>query len=172
MLSKEESFNKTTWMSSRTGKKTSIIVGVYITDDPYVRLVYSVTDRNGNKTDYNYEVSLVTTPCYYGGKRWWFACLVCGRRVGVLYMAPGDTRFYCRHCNNLSYHSRNRCTMEAFGDTSRQIDKLRSEIKRWSYRRRPTRKVRRLQALQRKMRILSWPVRAQIETFKARVSKL
>ncbi len=171
MLSKEESFNKATWMNSRTGKKTSIIVGVYITDDPYVRFVYSVTDREGNKTDYDYEVSLVTTPCNFGGVRYWFGCPLCGRRVGVLYMAPGDTKFYCRHCNNLSYHSRNRCTMAAFGDTSRQIDKLRSEIKRWSYRGRPTRKVRRLQALERKMRILSWSVRAQFEKLKARVLK-
>ena len=101
MLSSGYSSETRIWSSNRTDKKTIIGLAVDITDDPYVRLIYSVTDREGKRTDYDYQVSLVTTPCNYGGIRWWFACPVCGLRVGVLYMAPGDTRFYCRHCNNL-----------------------------------------------------------------------
>ncbi len=164
MLTGEESFEKITWTRDRPSKTLSVNIGVYITnDDPFVILLYTLTDRNGNKTDYKYEVSLVTTLCNFGGVRYWFACLVCHSRVGVLYLPPGEVRFLCRHCYNLSYHSRNRCTMESFGDTSRQIDKLRSEIKRWSYRGRPTRKVRRLQALERKMRILGSCAMMRIE---------
>lgn len=169
MLTGEESIEKIAWTSSMRGKTTTIILGVYLTDNPFAVLMYSVTDRDGNKTDYNDEVSLVTTPCYFGGVRYWFVCPSCGRRVAVLYLARGDVYFRCRHCNNLSYHSRNRCTLEAFGHTSRQVDKLRSEIKRWTWRGRPTRKVRRLQALEWKMRILSGPVRARMEKFKARL---
>ena len=157
------------WSSNRTDKKTIISLAVDITDDPYVRLLYSVTDRNGNETDYDYQVSLVTTPCYFGGVRYWFSCLYCGRRVAVLYLAPGDVYFRCRHCNNLSYHSRNRCTMGSFGHTSRQIDQLRSEIKRWTWQGRPTRKVIRLQALERKMSALSGPVMSRIDKLKARL---
>ncbi len=170
MLRGEENIEKISWTSSMRGKTTTIIVGVYLTDNPFIILIYTVTDRDGNKTDYNYAVSLVTTPCNLGGVRYWFACLVCGRRVGVLYMVPGDTRFYCRHCNNLSYHSRNRCNMGAFGHTSRQIDQLRSEIKRWTWRGRPTRKVRKLRALERKMRVLSGPIMARIGKITARLS--
>lgn len=144
-------------------------LGVYLTDDPCVVIMYCVTDRDGNKTDYNDVVSLVTTPCSFGGVRYWFGCPGCGRRVGVLYMVPGGTRFYCRHCNNLTYHSRNRSTTELFGHTSRQIDKLRSEIKRWTWRGRPIRKVRRLQVLERKMQILGGVVSARIERFTARL---
>jgi pyruvate-formate lyase-activating enzyme len=127
------------------------------------------TDRQGNKIDCDYEVSLVTTPCYYGGVRYWFSCSSCGRRVAVLYLAPGGVYFRCRHCNNLSYWSRNRCTLESFGHIDREIEKLRSEIKRRTWRGRPTRKVRRLYALERKMGILSGPIMAQMEKSKARL---
>jgi hypothetical protein len=159
-----------TWVSSRSGKESTISVIVDITDDPHVTLIYSLTDREGNKTDYNYEVSLVTTPCTYGGVRYWFACPVCHERVGVLYLAPGKIYFTCRHCNNITYHSRNRCRIASFGHTSRQIDKLRSEIKRWTWRGRPTRKVRRLRTLERKAEVLGGYAMAQLEKFRARIS--
>ncbi len=170
MLSWGYSSGTRIWTSNRTDKKTIVGIGVEISDDPYVRLLYSVTDRDGNKTDYDYEISLLTTPCNFGGVRYWFACLVCGRRVGVLYMVPGDTRFYCRHCNNLSYQSRNRCMIGEFGHTSRQIDKLRSEIKRWTWRGLPTRKVRKLRRLERKMNILGGYAFSRIERLNARLS--
>jgi len=157
------------WTSSQTGKETNICLTVDITmDNPYARLVYTVTDRQGNKTDYNYEVSLVTTtPCNFGGVRYWFACLSCSGRAAVLYLATGDVYFRCRHCNNLSYRSRNRCRLESFGHTDREIKKLRSEIKRRTWRGRPTRKVRRLYALERKMGMLSGPIMAQMKKFEA-----
>jgi len=171
MLTGEEAIEKISWTRSRTGKKTSVLVGIHITnDDQFVILMYTLTDRGGNKTDYGYTVSLVTTPCNFGGVRYWFACPSCDWRVAVLYLAPGDVYFRCRHCNNLSYHSRNRSVMELFGHTSRQIEKLRSEIKRWTWRGRPTRKVRRLYKLQWKMGILSPHISARIDRFKARLN--
>jgi len=157
------------WTSSMTGKRTIIGLAVDVTNDPHIRLWYIITDRQGKKTDYNYEVSLVTTPCNLGGVRYWFGCPSCGRRVAVLYLAPGDVYFRCRNCNNLSYWSRNRCTLESFGHTDREIKKLRNEIKRWTWRGRPTRKVKRLQALERKMGILSGPIMARLDRFKARL---
>jgi len=169
MLSSGYSSETRIWSSNRTDKKTIIGVAVDITDDPYARLIYTVTDRDGKRTDYDDKVNLVTTPCYFGGVRYWFGCPWCGRRVGVLYLAPGDVNFRCRHCNNLSYHSRNNCSVAKFGVTSREIDKLRSQIKRWTWRGRPTRKVRRLHALERKMRVLSGPVMAGIEKLTARL---
>jgi hypothetical protein len=163
-----QSAQKITWTSSMPGKETTIIMGVYLTDNPFAILMYTVTGRDGNKTDYNYPVSLVTTPCNFGGVRYWFGCPSCERRVGVLYLAPGDVHFRCRHCNNLSYHSRSRSGMELFGHTSRQIDKLQGEIKRWTWRGRPTRKVRRLRALEWKMSILGGQALTKLERFTAR----
>ncbi len=84
MLSSGYSSGTRIWSSNRTDKKTIIGLAVDITDDLHVRLIYSVTDREGNKTDYDYQVSLVTTPCNFGGVRYWFACPDCWRRVGVL----------------------------------------------------------------------------------------
>ena len=169
MLTRKESIEKIVWMSSIRGKETAITVGVYITAKPFAILLYTVIDRDGNKTDYNEEVSLVTTPCNFGGVRYWFSCPSCYGRVGVLYLPPGAVKFACRHCNDLSYHSRNRCRLGEFGHTSRQIDQLRSEIKRWTWRGRPTRKVRRLYALERKMEMLSGPIMAGIDRFTARL---
>ena len=169
MLKGEEAFETITWTSNRSDKKTIIGVEVNITDDPYIRLIYSVTNREGKRTDYDYQISLVTTPCNFGGIRYWFGCPDCGRRVGVLYLAPGDVYFRCRHCSNLSYHSRNRNTLESFGHTSRQIDELRLQIKRWTWRGRPTRKVRRLRALERKMAMLSGTIGARYGKWEARL---
>ena len=171
MLTGEESIEEIAWTSTMTGKTTTIILVLFLTDDPCAVLIYTITDRDGNETEYKYAVSLVTTPCNFGGVRYWFACPSCGRRVAVLYLAPGDVYFRCRHCNNLTYDSRNNCSIARFGVTSRQIDKLRSEIKRWTWRGRPTRKVRRLQALERKMRILGGVVSARIERFTAGIRK-
>ena len=168
MLSSGQTTGKTSWTSSMTGKITTLLLLVDVTDEPFVIFMYTLTDRDGNETKYDQTVPLETTPCNFGGERYWFLCPVCYSRVGALFLIPGDVNFACRHCNNITYLSRNRCNAGAFGHTSRQIDKLRSEIKRWTWRGRPTRKVRRLQALQRKMRILSGPVMARIEKFSAR----
>ena len=63
---------------------------------PYERatlnLKYTHTDHwNGEKSNMNFEIELTTTPCRYGGKRYWFVCPLnkngqyCGKRVGVIY---------------------------------------------------------------------------------------
>jgi hypothetical protein len=160
-----------TWVTQNTGKESRIALEVNMISRPYARFKYSLTDREGNSTPYDFEVSLITTPCNFGGVRYWFACPMCGRRVGGLYLAPGDRHFICRHCNNLTYHSRNRSGMGLFGHTSRQIDKLRSEIKRWTWRGRPTRKVRRLCALERKMGVFGVQAVTRLERFAARLSR-
>lgn len=74
-----------------------------------LRLIYTITKhRTGEKKDLDYPVRLTTTPLPWGGLRYWFVCPVvgCGRRVNVLYLAPGGEIFACRHCYRLSYRSR------------------------------------------------------------------
>lgn len=160
-----------TWVTTNTGRKTGIFLEVDITGKPYARFTYSITDREGNSTPYDFEVRLIKTPCNYGGIRYWFACPACGRRVGGLYLAPGDRRFKCRQCNNLSYNSRNESSpFGIMGVIDRKIKKLRSEIKRWTWRGRPTRKVRKLQALERKMGVLGGQANARTERLMARFS--
>jgi hypothetical protein len=160
------------WTTSLTKKTTMVGLDVEVTDDPHISLYYSITDRDGNKTDYDYEVSLTTTPCYFGGVRYWFLCPMCYSRVGALYLSPGHVRFRCRHCNDLSYYSRNESSPFAFlGITDRKIKRLRSEIKRWTWRGRPTRKVRKLRRLERKVGIFGSMAMGQIDKLKARIAR-
>ncbi len=56
-------------------------------------------------------IRLETTPLHFGGHRWWGICplvvnnVPCNRRVGKLYLPPGDRYFGCRHCHRLTYRS-------------------------------------------------------------------
>ncbi len=161
--------NTLTWTRSLSGHKSSVGIVVDVMDEPYVKLNYTFTDHDsGEKTDYDYKIQLTTTPCHYGGVRYWFICplvrngLPCGRRVGTLFLSSGCKYFGCRHCYDLSYESRNECRLGRFGQmgyvlkADRQIEELREKIKRWTWRGRPTRKVKKLNALeQRAQRALS-----------------
>ena len=57
------------------------------------------------------RIELTTTPCYYGGVRWWFVCPVvkdgvyCGNRMAKLYCPPAGEYFGCRECYDLTYES-------------------------------------------------------------------
>ncbi|MFC1715622.1 hypothetical protein ACFL6S_18275 [Candidatus Poribacteria bacterium] len=81
----------------------------------YVRFFYTQTKNSTQeKTELDYKVQLVTTPCNFGGVRYWFICPLvvsgkpCNRRVANLYLPPGSKYFGCRHCYNLTY----RCQKE------------------------------------------------------------
>jgi hypothetical protein len=169
-----------TWTRRLSGRESSIGI-VVDTESLYAKVNYTITDRRtSEKTDYDYRISLTTTPCHFGGVRYWFICPVsvngvyCGRRVGTLYLASGGRYFGCRHCYNLSYESRNETRSGMFGAFSgalradRQIEDLCGQIKRWTWRGRPTRKVSRLRALEWKMGILSAQASAWMDRFKAK----
>lgn len=153
-----------TWTWSLSGRKNSVGIVGDVMNEPYVKLNYTITDRNaGEKTDYDYKVGLTTTPCHYGGVRYWFICplvrngVPCGRRVGTLFLSSGGKYFGCRHCYDLSYESRNECRLGRFGQlgyvlkAERQVEELREKVKRWTWRGRPTRKVRRINAITKRM---------------------
>lgn len=99
-----------TWTHGWPGNKSNIgIVGCVYGDDPHFRLYYTHTSFDGEKTDLNYQVAVASTPCYFGGKRYWFICplsrngIACRKRVGVLYRVG---KYYgCRHCHDLAYQS-------------------------------------------------------------------
>jgi hypothetical protein len=70
---------------------------------PQLYLQYRTgTSPHGEVAD---MVTLTATRPQFGGVRYWFRCPgpSCGRRVGVLYLPPGETHFLCRHCHGLTY---------------------------------------------------------------------
>jgi hypothetical protein len=63
------------------------------------------------------RVKIVWTNCHLGGRRPWFQCAACARRVAKLYLC-GRPIFACRHCYGLAYTSqqespRNRALTQA-----------------------------------------------------------
>lgn len=64
----------------------------------------------------NSEITIACSFPYYGGKRYWFLCPKCGRKVAFLY---GDKYFWCRHCHNLSYPT------QQIGYAARMFEKSR-----------------------------------------------
>jgi len=116
----------------------------------YINLHYTHTDHwSGEKSDMNFDIETTTTPCRFGGKRYWFICPLtkngqyCGKRVGVIYSI--GKWFGCRHCGNIAYASQMRGgKYRGSSITCPDIDKLEQEMKRWYYRGQPTRKHRRL----------------------------
>lgn len=150
------------WTHGFSGQESSIgLEGNTLDDPPYVRFFYTITRSfSGEKVKKDYKVYLTTTPCNFGGQRYWFICpltkngVPCDRRVGTLYGA-GDY-YGCRHCYDLTYDSRK----WSFGPAGaagkvllgyKKAEELEKKIKRRYYAGRPTRRQRQLDRLQSRM---------------------
>jgi hypothetical protein len=55
-----------------------------------------------NGKPFDYLVRVVTTPCNYGGVRYWWLCPHCGRRCRILYC---HGLFVCRQCSGAYYET-------------------------------------------------------------------
>lgn len=74
-----------------------------LTSQDTITLIYRHRRRGQEWEEVNQAVHLSWTPCNYGGRRPWFICGNCGRRVAVIY--AGGKYFACRHCYDLTYRS-------------------------------------------------------------------
>jgi hypothetical protein len=129
-----------TWTHRPSGNQSSITIHTSLTehDGQYVELIYTSTDKwDVTKTNINYKVPVTSTPCHFGGIRYWFICpltsngVYCGRRVAKLYLF--GKYFGCRHCHQLTYESRKLSGMwKAVGsvislpDIDERMDKIRT----------------------------------------------
>jgi len=130
-------------------------------NEQYVNLTYTQTDNTtGEKKDFDYKIPLTTTPCYFGGKRFWFTCpwhvnaMYCGRRVGVLYR--GGDFFACRHCYDLTYSSKNRTRLRGGYLSSMsipEVEEAEREVKRKFYKGKETRKYKRFLRKERRLEL-------------------
>ena len=150
------------WNNNWADKRSSIHLVVYSSqNDKYANLSYTQTDNSGDERYFDYNVKIVTTPCYFGGYRYWFICpltvngQVCGRRVAKLYKA--GNYFGCRHCQGLTYSSKNinRHSQHYHAlyslDLFYKKDKIEQQVRRKTYAGKPTKKQKRLDKLQRKI---------------------
>ncbi len=165
-LPQEEShlFGKIIW-TDNSGWKNNIRVVIKTSgnkpetiETSYIELDYTINARTAEREtiDINYKIPLVTTPCNYGGKRYWFICslskndVYCGRRVGVLY--GFDKYFGCRYCASVAYHAQFESKRFRFGSVCEpDVEKAYMDIKTFYYNRKPTRKYKRYLRLKEKM---------------------
>jgi hypothetical protein len=126
-------------------------------ENNYIQLRYTHTSQITNKKeDMNYKIEITTTPCNYGGKRYWFICPLtkngkyCGRRIGVLYSI--DKWFGCRHCGRIAYASQMRGGRFRGSSISLpDVEQAEKEIKRYYYNGEPTKKYKRLIRMRAKL---------------------
>ena len=90
-----------------------------------VSLNYATRIKKGDWVNQIYDISLQTTPCHYGGERYWFTCPAsnCGRRVALLYLC--GHYFACRKCYKLAYPSQRETEWDR---AARQADKIREKL--------------------------------------------
>lgn len=99
-----------TWTTTRTGEKVASIgyeASLIGRMSPWLRLHYSA-----NGTPQDYRVQIETSPCHYGGVRWWSLCPISGRRTAKLYLPPGATIFAARRTHGLAYRSQRETTID------------------------------------------------------------
>ena len=123
----------------------------------YINLRYTHTSNwDGEKSDMNFDIGLTSTPCNYGGKRYWFICPLskngryCGRRVGVIY---GIGKWFgCRHCGNIAYQAQFEGGNFRMGSVCEpDVEKAYNEVKTQYYKGKPTRRYKRYLRLRNKM---------------------
>lgn len=122
-----------TWTSNYSGNVGCAYIELSVDGEvKYLRISHTKGEQ---------KIPLTTTPCHYGGNRFWFLC-TCGRRVGALYL--GNNLFACRHCYNLTYSSRNESKKYRRFVSSVDIDKQEEKVGYKYYRGVPTKKYTKL----------------------------
>ena len=92
---KRDSVMESRWLEY--DEEDRLIVETYVhRNDPHI----IVSEDHSGGFRVIQKIPLCTTPCFFGGWRYWFECS-CRRRVGILYLL--NRRFYCRACGNLAY---------------------------------------------------------------------
>lgn len=136
---------------------SSYIISEHMGSVNYIKLFYAVLYDTGAKFDLNYEIKLTSTPCFYGGKRWWFLCplsknnIACNRRVAKLYQ--GNKYFGCRQCHKLIYYSKRfdkrlaYHSLDKIGNVEDKIEVLAQKIKKKTYKGKLTKKQAKLESL-------------------------
>lgn len=94
----------------------------YQTGLDIVSLTYSIMERSRVWRRVEQQITVEWSDCHFGGKRAWFGCPVCLRRVAILY---GGELLSCRKCQSLVYESQYETE---FYRSLRQADKLRTRL--------------------------------------------
>lgn len=136
-------------------------------NEKYLRVMYITTDRQGNKTNYDYKIQLVSVPSNLGkGQVLYFRCPRTGKRARVLYSTYGNDLFlhreyYKDHYGKRLFYNSQRAAKEWYNNTMYFNAKRRKEnfetylhtFKQWkrTYRGKETKHFKKLRLLEEKM---------------------
>lgn len=104
------------WTDPDTGKQSASIG--YAVAGNVLTLSYRMND-----TPMDQRVPILSTGCNYGGRRFWFGCPWCGKRVAFLYLRSRG--FACRKCNRIAYASQSE---DELGRTWRKQSKIERRL--------------------------------------------
>lgn len=141
--------------------RSSISIKVDV-DASHIQFIYTIEKGTNEERQMDYIFPLVKVPCNLGGFRWAFKCgltkesRLCGRTVYTLYKPPNSDYFGCIKCMHIVYESQRDCgnRLEFFGKMLKAEDKyskIYDSIHKWHYQGKPTRKIKKLYDLKRKL---------------------
>jgi hypothetical protein len=93
------------WSNSWRGEKFANILFVIDVDEDDLPNNHIVLIYTSYGEDIRERIDIDTTPCNFGGVRYWFVCPSCNRRASKIHVAPGSRHFRCRNCADLTYRS-------------------------------------------------------------------
>ncbi len=148
---RNNSFNLT-WSP---GSNNISVISNYFSYDIWIRLVYTITDYEGKKYEYDYKIYLVERPSNLGiGNVLYFICPDSGKLCRVLYRCYGSHIWKSREAyrNRIYYSSQISSKLNYFNDRywqiERTLEKLRQERKSYYYKNSKTKRLKRIERLE------------------------
>lgn len=147
---------------SWTDKSTASFESVYTEDEKYLRMIYTVTDRQGIKTNHDYKIELITVPSNLGkGDVLYFECPESYKRARVLYSAYRHHKYLHRDWYKERYglrlyyptqqESKRYYNNSRFHNLKKQIEILENELtakhRKLTYNGKPTKEFLKLKKL-------------------------
>jgi len=139
----------------------------YTNEEQYIRLLYTLTSWNGEKSELDYKIQLTFVPSNLGkGKVPYFVCPVSGNRCRILYKAYGSPIWKSRGAYNhtIFYASQTSSKLSKMNDKYWKLDKeiiaiYKDNRYQTHYKGKPTRRYKRYLRLleeQEKVDFLRW----------------
>lgn len=108
LLSRDDAVTATLAWSDQEGKgcaEVEVTVRPGGDEPPTIGLAFGLRDDENIRL-VTQKVRSTRTLLHSGGRRLWFLCPACNRRVGKIYLPPDAVLFACRLCHALAYRSR------------------------------------------------------------------
>lgn len=137
-----------------------------INTEKWFRIFYTITDRQGLKTDYDYKIQITATPSNLGkGEVLYFVCPESRKRARILYSAYRHPKYlhrdwYLERYNARIYYTTQQCSKRDYSNDRyhvlrKQVENLENELfvknRKAHYRGKPTKDFQKLYKLREQM---------------------